>query len=144
MVASGLLNFVFLFEIPRNLLVHTCCDNRARLNFAGTDFHLLLLKCFHAGNRMSVFHTRSVATEQSRIRGFSGLLVFWSPVRPQQTSSPEVQQSTHRFLVCCLVRRASAGSRASSRTRQNPLAPSEKLIRFPHSVFNTVRLNHSG
>ena len=43
---------------------------------------------------------------------------------------PEVQQSTHRFLVCCLVRRASAGSRASSRTRQNPLAPSEKLIRF--------------
>jgi len=46
-----------------------------------------------------------------------------------------------RFLGCCLVRRALAGSRASSRTRQHPLTLSEKLIRFPsRAVFNTVRL----
>jgi hypothetical protein len=37
-------------------------------------------------------------------------MVFWSSgLLPSklETSSPEVQPSTHRFLVCCLVRRAS-------------------------------------
>ena len=35
------------------------------------------------------------------IQGFSGLLVFWSAPLRQETSSPEVQQSTCRVLVCC-------------------------------------------
>src|SRR5450631_705137 len=38
------------------------------------------------------------------IQGFSGLLVFWSAPLRQETSSPEVQQSTCRVLVCCSAR----------------------------------------
>jgi hypothetical protein len=77
------------------------CFRRSRRRAAGAaggrQFHLFI--CTWATS--SKIKTSACTRDQYLYEGF---LVFWSsgllPLR-QETSSPEVQQSTCRILVCC-------------------------------------------
>jgi hypothetical protein len=60
---------------------------------------ILFVMCTSATN--SKIKTSTCTADQYLYKGF---LVFWSAPLRQETSSPEVQQSTCRVLVCCSAR----------------------------------------